>query len=253
MGTKETHQPEPNLKELKGALAPCYGCQNEKGGCQDKEGGCPTNLPLDQIRRLVVNNGVPGLDAAAALAINKNPLGLACTSACDPCQAEEGCRNRLSSPPMQELHRFVAKHFQDNLDETEINIPKPNGKKVAIVGDGPAALTAAIKLAASGTKVTIFSENEELGGLLHDIPRVGKKDMESVDSLGQQSILGMLEGADLIKVRANSSKSPADDFDEFEQVAVDRDRRRPTAFVHFESGAVYDCSTDVFHRPVLRW
>lgn len=222
MGTKETRQQEqttePNLKELKGALAPCYGCQNEKSGCQE---GCPTGLPLDQIRRLVVDNGVPGLYAAAEIATNKNPLGLACTSACDPCQAEEGCRNRFSNPPMQALHRFVAKHFQDNLDQTEINIPTPNGKKVAIVGDGPAALTSAIKLAASGTKVEIFSESDQLGGLLNDIPRVGRKDMESIDSSGQQqSILRILEEAGLIEVRTNIRKSPTDDFGEFNGIVV---------------------------------
>lgn len=214
MGTKETQGHEPNLKELKGALAPCYGCQNEKGGCQE---GCPTGLPLDQIRRLVVDNGVPGLDAAAEIATNRNPLGLACTSACDPCQAEEGCRNRLSSPPMQELHRFVARHFQENSDGFEINTPKPNGKKVAVVGDGPAALTTAIKLAASGTKVTIFSGNVGVGGLLNDIPRVKDNDAGGIDNL-----LDKFVDADRIEVLEESGQiSPEDPLEkEFDGIVV---------------------------------
>ena len=198
MGTKEAQAQDPTLKELKGALAPCYGCQNEKGGCSE---GCPTDLPLDQIRKLVVNNGVPGLDAAAEIATNKNPLGLACVDACDPCKAEEGCRNRLSSPPMQELHAFVAKHFQEHSDGFEINTPKPNGKKVVVIGDGPAALTSAIKLAASGTKVTIFSDNVGVGGLLIDIPRVTDEDAHGIDHLLDKFI-----DADLIEVIEESGQ-----------------------------------------------
>lgn len=214
MGTKEAQDHEPNLKELKGALAPCYGCQNEKGGCQE---GCPTGLPLDQIRRLVVDNGVPGLYAAAEIAINKNPLGLSCASACDPCQAEEGCRNRFSNPPMQELHRFVAKCFQEISDDFEINTPSPNGKKVAVVGDGPAALTTAIKLAASGTKVTIFSVNVGVGGLLNDIPRVKDEDTGGINSL-----LDKFADAGLIEVLEKSGQiSPEDPLEkEFDGIVV---------------------------------
>lgn len=41
-----------------------------------------------------------------------------------------------------------------------------NGKKVAVIGSGPAGITVAIKLALAGYKVTIFEERSKIGGML---------------------------------------------------------------------------------------
>lgn len=174
---KTAERPSPDLLR---ALSPCYGCANPDGGCQE---GCPTNLPIADIRRLVANDGLPGLYAGAALAMEKNPLGAVCVDACNPCQAEVGCRNELSSIPVQALHAAVTSHFFENMDNFVFSDPAPNGKKVAIVGDGPAALSAAIKLAASGTSVVIYSESADIGGLAKHIPRVEESSLQDTQRL----------------------------------------------------------------------
>lgn len=166
--------------ELLRALSPCYDCSNPRGGCQE---GCPTHLPIADIRRLVANDGVPGLYAGAVLAMEQNPLGAVCVDACSPCNAEVGCRNRLSEIPIQNLHEAVTKYFFRNIDRFVFSELTPNGKKVAIVGDGPSALSAAIKLAASGTSVVIYSESGKIGGLTKTIPRVGESSLQDTKRL----------------------------------------------------------------------
>ena len=49
-----------------------------------------------------------------------------------------------------------------------MEVPKieKNGKKVAVIGSGPAGITVAIKLALAGYKVTIFEERSKIGGML---------------------------------------------------------------------------------------
>ncbi len=192
-------------RELALALTPCYGCSNPQGGCQE---GCPTGLPIDKIRRLVVNNGVPGLYAAATLAMDENPLGTVCVEACDPCLAEEGCRNKLSNIPVQALHEIVARHFADNMEHFVFSKPRPNGKKVAIVGDGPSAIAAAIKLAASGTKVVIFSESGSIGGLVNDIPRVKGESLDDTSKL-----IGQFEQFISIRLEKGSPSNLSEGFD----------------------------------------
>ncbi|MFA6436599.1 MAG: FAD-dependent oxidoreductase, partial [Candidatus Gracilibacteria bacterium] len=177
----ETHR-NPTLKELKGALSPCYDCANEKGGCT---ASCPSGLPIADMIRLLLKNGVLGKYAAASLAMNANPIGTGCAEACgDHCDAEKGCRQRLLTLPLQELHAEVAQFFAQNLARFPLEKVKLTDKRVAIVGDGPAALSAALFLAASGVEVTIVSNTPTTpGGLLKNIPRVSAESLEAIQSL----------------------------------------------------------------------
>lgn len=97
----------------------------------------------------------------------KNPLPGICGRVCThPC--ETYCnRNQIDSPvAIRSLKRFVADY------ELEHSIPKPKPtagtrkEKIAIIGSGPAGLTAAHDLAKSGFNVTIFEELSEPGGML---------------------------------------------------------------------------------------
>ncbi len=97
----------------------------------------------------------------------KNPLPGICGRVCThPC--ESYCnRNQIDAPvAIRALKRFVADY------ELKNPIPKPGktaGKrteKIAIIGSGPAGLTAAHDLAKSGFNVTIFEELSEPGGML---------------------------------------------------------------------------------------
>ena len=100
-----------------------------------------------------------------------NPLPAICGRVCHhPC--EEACNRSLIDQPLAiaSLKRFVS----DQIDIEKLETPQieGNGKKVAIVGSGPAGLAAAHDLALLGYEVTIFEELPESGGML----RVGIPD-----------------------------------------------------------------------------
>ena len=89
-------------------------------------------------------------------------LGRACYAPCE----EECTRGELEgSLSIRRLKRFIADtHYAK--DRAPVEVPPPNGKKVAIVGSGPAGLTAAWHLARKGYEVTIFEAASQPGGML---------------------------------------------------------------------------------------
>ncbi len=90
-------------------------------------------------------------------------LGRACYA---PCEGE--CtRGTLEGPvPIRRLKRFVADRHYANPDSPPPGQPERNGRRVAIVGSGPAGLTAAWLLARKGYGVKIFEAAPEPGGAL---------------------------------------------------------------------------------------
>ena len=85
-------------------------------------------------------------------------LGRACYA---PCEVD--CtRGSLEGPlPIRRLKRFIADEHYDRFDGPGVEVPEPNGHRVAIVGSGPAGLTAAWQLARKGYAVKIFEAAPE--------------------------------------------------------------------------------------------
>jgi NADPH-dependent glutamate synthase beta subunit-like oxidoreductase/ferredoxin len=125
---------------------------------------CNTNCPAGLDIPLYINLISKGRYAEAnAVILERIPfpgiLGRVCFHPC-----EDACRRGELNKPMAicALKWFVA----DNVNSPEIKPKKATGKKVAIVGSGPAGLSAAYYLAISGHNVSIFEAENEIGGML---------------------------------------------------------------------------------------
>lgn len=104
---------------------------------------------------------------AVRLVMEKNPLpfsvGRLCRRFC-----ESRCRRALLDEPLaiNNLKRFVADWCMKHQVDLNIEKQPATGKKIAVIGGGPAGLTGAYYLAKSGHSVTLYEAEEKLGGLL---------------------------------------------------------------------------------------
>lgn len=130
---------------------PCvYGCPNK------------TNIPLIMKR---VKEG--DIDGAAEALLDVNPIPFITGRVC-PHMCEEQCsRNVLDEPlAIRAIERFLGDYILENADKV-FKIPEVDPEKsVAIIGAGPAGLTAAYYLRKLGYNVTVFEKETEAGGIL---------------------------------------------------------------------------------------
>jgi formate dehydrogenase beta subunit len=141
---------------------------------------CPAEIDVPRYVRLIKEGDYSG---AAAVIREKVPLpgvlGYVCDHVC-----EDVCRRGKVNEPVtiRELKRFAAEHDERRLWAKEYNRKPPTGKKAAIIGAGPAGLTAAYYLASLGHAVTIFEALSEAGGMMrYGIPeyRLPRKMLDS--------------------------------------------------------------------------
>jgi len=115
---------------------------------------------------------------ALRLIKERNPLPSVCGRVCVR-KCEAGCRRNLVDEPVGINHvkRFVADHAAIHPERMS-----PTGKRVAVVGGGPAGLTCAYYLALKGHSATIFEAMPRLGGMLrYGIPayRLPRAELDS--------------------------------------------------------------------------
>ena len=95
-----------------------------------------------------------------------NPLPTACAMICEhPC--EERCRRNLIDDSLN--IRGLKKYAVDHAVADKVPVPAKNpstGKSIAVIGGGPAGLTAAYFLALMGHRVVIYERHDNLGGML---------------------------------------------------------------------------------------
>jgi heterodisulfide reductase subunit A-like polyferredoxin len=115
-------------------------------------------------------------------------LGRACYA---PCEGDCTRGSLEGSLPIRRLKRFAADEHYATADGPKIEIPPSNGKRVAIVGSGPAGLTAAWQLARLGYGVKIFEASPVAGGFLRLAipayrlpPEVVEQDISNVTAIG---------------------------------------------------------------------
>lgn len=137
---------------------------------------CPANINIQGYLSLICRGQYL---EALRLIKEKNPLPLSTGRVCPhPCQ--DMCRRMLvdDSVTINHLKRFVADYALDAEKRDCSSTFVPTGHRVAIIGGGPAGLSAAYYLARKGHAVTILEAMPELGGMLrYGIPeyRLPKK------------------------------------------------------------------------------
>lgn len=144
----------------------CLGCKNP--ACME---GCPVNVDIRAFLALTKQ----GDFAAAARVIKKtNALPAICGRVCPQetqCEAKCVLGKKFEAVAIGRLERFVADYERENhLVELPEKEP-PTGKRIAVVGSGPAGLTVAGDLVLLGHEVTVFEAFHEPGGvLIYGIP-----------------------------------------------------------------------------------
>ncbi len=121
-------------------------------------------------------------------------LGRACYA---PCEGECTRGSLEGTLPIRRLKRFAADRHYDAMTGPGIEVPPPNGKRVAVVGSGPAGLTAAWQLARGGYGVKIFEAAPVAGGFLrlaipaYRLPaEVVEQDISNVTAIGVEIATG---------------------------------------------------------------
>ncbi len=175
-----------NEEEAKCEAARCINCKNAQ--CIK---GCPVaiNIPgfIEQVKE-------GNIEKAYQIISESSALPAVCGRVCpQESQCEGKCIRGIKGDPISigKLERFVADWAREHEIKPE-GAKESIGKKVAVIGSGPAGLTCAGDLARMGYDVTIFEALHEPGGVLvYGIPEfrlpkddVVKKEIENVKSLG---------------------------------------------------------------------
>jgi len=175
-----------NMEEAMEEASRCLNCKNAQ--CIK---GCPVSISIpDFIAQVKEGN----IEEAYKIIGHSSALPAVCGRVCpQESQCEGKCIRGIKGEAVSigKLERFVADWAREN-DVKPEKAKEHNGKKVAVIGSGPAGLTCAGDLAKLGYDVTIFEALHEAGGVLvYGIPefrlpkqKVVKAEIENVKELG---------------------------------------------------------------------
>ncbi|UFJ42302.1 NAD(P)-dependent oxidoreductase [Brevibacillus humidisoli] len=164
---------------------------------------CPTGIDIPAFIKKIASGNLLG---SARTIMEANPVGASCARVCPTSELCEGaCVLNGSSKPI--LIGLLQRHATDwaiKQKKPLFSAARKNGHKVAIVGAGPAGLSAARELARWGYEVTVYEAREKGGGLntygivSFRLPQeIPLWEVEQIESLGVQIVYGVRVGVDV--------------------------------------------------------
>ena len=183
------------LEEAQREAERCLNCKNPL--CMK---GCPVEINIPAFIQKIKEGDI--LEAGKILT-KYTSLPAVCGRVCpQETQCEGKCILGIKGEPVAigKLEKFVGDYLLEN--NLEINIPEKNNHKIAVIGSGPAGLTAAGDLAKIGYDVTVFEALHKTGGVLtYGIPefrlpkdKVVQKEIDNIKKLGVHFITNEIIG-----------------------------------------------------------
>lgn len=167
---------------------------------------CPTDIDVPRFIKKIASDNLKG---AAKTILDANILGASCARICPTEELCEGAcvLHDLHEAPIQigRLQRYATeKVVIENTTESFFKKSKPNGKKIALIGAGPASLSCAAELSKLGYECTCFDKDENIGGLnsygIADYKldyKTAQKEIEWISNLGIKFQLKTTIGIDI--------------------------------------------------------
>lgn len=178
------------LNQSDAALAPCAQT-------------CPAEINIPKYIQQIREGDYEG---AVNTIRERNPFLLSCGRVC-PHPCEDKCRRGVEDEPVSinQLKRFVADYEMNSGRRLPISCAPDTGKKVAVIGAGPAGLSCAYFLRRLGHSVSIFEMMPKLGGMI----RYGIPEYRLPKEVLQWEIDGMLN----LGIEAHTNVKLGRDFD----------------------------------------
>lgn len=183
-------------KEAQTEAKRCLGCK--KAFCVE---GCPVEVDIPGFISLIAKGD---FRAAAEKIKERNVLPAVCGRVCpQEDQCEKVCVLAKKGDPIAigHLERFAADWEQEKGTPALPSVKPKRGRKVGIVGSGPAGLTAAFELIREGFDVDIYEALHEAGGVLvYGIPEfrlpkaIVKKEISQLEKLGVRIVRNFVVG-----------------------------------------------------------
>ena len=125
---------------------------------------CPAGTDIPAYMEQIRLNNIPG---AAQILMKVNPMPAVTSRVCAHfCQNECNQHTAGESVAIRNVERFVGDYILEHAGEFYQPPAHSTGKKVAVIGSGPAGLSAAYYLRKAGNSVTVYDSKEEPGGML---------------------------------------------------------------------------------------
>ncbi|HAX61564.1 MAG TPA: dihydropyrimidine dehydrogenase [Elusimicrobia bacterium] len=177
--------------QLKNEFAKCEFCEEKP--CMT---ACPCNCSAADFIMASRVFDKSDIKRSAAQIMKNNPFGGVCGMVCPDRFCVAACVHKKFDSPVNipAVQATIIKKARESGGIAEFTKPQPNGKKVAIIGAGPAGLGAASVLGSLGYKVDIYEKENFAGGMCNLIPEYRleknmlKEDLKFLISLGDINI-----------------------------------------------------------------